>query len=336
MTTAHDIEEQLWGAVAAGDETAATDIVLTGLGGGLGAETLLLDVIGAVQFRVGAEWAANRLTVAQEHAATAINDRAVAALVGAVGRPAPHRRHVTVACLPGEWHALPARLLAEVLRLRGFRVDYLGAQVPTPHLVAHLHHTAPDVVALSGALATRLPTGHATIRACRSAGVPVVAGGSAFGVDGRHARVLGADLWALDARAAAQALEAPLPRPSPDEPDSLPHLADQEYTMVARTAGQLVKTTYTGLEQRIPGLRTADDAEREQVAEDIAHIVDFLATALYLDDTSLFADFLTWTAQVLAARGVDPAVLAPTVDILAAQLRDFPRASTLLEPGPAR
>ena len=36
------------------------------LADGLDAEAVLLDVVGAVQRRVGAEWAANRLTVAQE------------------------------------------------------------------------------------------------------------------------------------------------------------------------------------------------------------------------------------------------------------------------------
>ena len=159
---------------------------------GLDPESLLLDVIGAVQRRVGQEWAANRLTVAQEHAATAINDRvdrrpSAHVLKPAGAAPGP----VTVACVDGEWHALPARLLAEVLRLRGFQVDYLGAQVPAPHLVAHLHRTGPDAVALSSSIATRLPTAHATITACQAAAHPVIAGGAAFGPDGRYARLLG-------------------------------------------------------------------------------------------------------------------------------------------------
>ncbi|MDI5982847.1 cobalamin B12-binding domain-containing protein, partial [Amycolatopsis magusensis] len=122
------------------------------------------------------EWAANRLSVAQEHAATAINDRVIAAAVHSRPRPRAVLGRVTVACVDGEWHALPARLLAETLRLRGFTVDYLGAQVPVPHLITHLHRTGPDAVALSGSLAPRLPTAHATITACQAAGVPVIAG----------------------------------------------------------------------------------------------------------------------------------------------------------------
>jgi methanogenic corrinoid protein MtbC1 len=156
---------------------------------------------------VGLEWAANRITVTQEHTATAINDRVIAALAHhPASLPAVTAGRVTVACVDGEWHALPARLLAEVLRLRGWQVDFLGAQVPTPHLIAHLHHNGPDAVALSCSIPTRLPTAHAAITASQAVGATVLAGGAAFGPDGRYAYQLGADAWAPDARAAAERL----------------------------------------------------------------------------------------------------------------------------------
>ncbi|MBB5958056.1 methanogenic corrinoid protein MtbC1 [Saccharothrix tamanrassetensis] len=325
--------QRLWEAVVVGDEHAARDVVLTASGEGLDTESVLLDVIGAVQRRVGAEWAANRLTVAQEHAATAINERVIATLAGTATFPEPHRGRITVACVDGEWHALPARLLSEVLRLRGFRVDYLGAQVPAPHLITHLHSTGPDAVALSGSIATRLPTAHATITACQAAGVPVLAGGGAFGPDGRYARLLGADFWAPDARSAADRLtEAPLPRPrGTHQPiDDLPHLGDQEYTMVSRTSGQLVKAAYSALEARFPELASYSESQRHHTAQDLAHIVDFLAASLYIDDDALFLGFLAWTTDILGARGVPARFLPPALDVLAAELRDFPRAKRVL------
>ncbi|MFI9012310.1 B12-binding domain-containing protein [Actinosynnema sp. NPDC053489] len=326
--------QRLWDAVVDGDEDRASEIALAALAGGLDPEVLLLDVVGAVQRRVGAEWAANRLTVAQEHAATAINERVVAAVAANAGRPSPHRGRIAVACVDGEWHSLPARLLAEVLKLRGFRVDYLGAQVPAPHLITHLHRTGPDAVALSGSLATRLPTAHATITACQATGVPVLVGGAAFGPDGRYARLLGADVWAPDARAAADRLStSPLPRPRGGyQPiDDLPHLGDQEYTMVSRTSGQLVKALYAGLERLVPAMADYTDLQRQHTAEDLAHIVDFLAVALYTDDDALFTGFLTWTADILDARGVPARHLSPALALLAAELHDFPRANRVLD-----
>ncbi|KAA0941233.1 cobalamin B12-binding domain-containing protein [Streptomyces apricus] len=337
--TVGQLADDLWTAVSAGDERTATEVVLGALERGVDPESVLLDVIARVQGKVGEEWAANRLSVAQEHAATAINERAVAALsLHPAARTAPTRGRITVACVDGEWHALPARLLAEVLTLRGWRVDYLGAQVPGPHLIAHLHRTNSDAVALSSSIATRLPTAHAAITACQAIGVPVLVGGAAFGPDGRYAFLLDADAWAPDARAAADRLAAgPLPRPRRDHQqlDDLPHLADQEYTLITRNSAALVRTVFTALEAAFPALRTYSELQREHTAEDLAHIVEFLGTALYLGDEDLFASFITWTAQILTARGVPARSLPPTLSILAAELKDFPRAVCILEHGTA-
>lgn len=329
------VAQRLWGALLDLDEYAAATTALAALDAGIAPETVLLDVIGPAQQRVGTEWAANRLTVAQEHGATAINDRVIAAIAHhPAGRVEPTRARVTVACVDGEWHALPARLLAEVLRLRGYRVEFLGAQVPTRQLVAHLHHHNPAAVALSSSIPTRLPAAHAAISACQTIGVPTIAGGAAFGPDGRYARMLGADGWAPDAPGAAQTLARDLPRPdltrARQAVDDLPHLRDQEYTMVAHTTPALRRTTLDGLEKRIPRMREYTDLQRQHTAEDVAHIIDFLAVALYTDDDDLFTNFIAWTAQILSARSVPPAVLRPALTLLGEQLNDFPRATRIL------
>jgi len=330
------LRDRLWEAVIDRDEYAAAAIVMGALDAGVAPEDVLLDVIARVQMKIGSEWAANRITVAQEHAATAINDRVIAGLsYHPKSRLEATRGRVTVACVDGEWHALPARLLAEVLRLRGWQVDFLGAQVPTPHLIAHLHLQRHEAVALSCMIPTRLPTAHAAITACRAAGVPVLAGGAAFGVDGRYAIQLGADAWAPDARAAAERLHEGLPpvRPAADHQphDDLPHLADQEYTMVTRSAPQLIKATVAELEDRFPAMRSYTEQQRQHTIEDIGHIVDFLGAALYTDDDDLFTGFIAWTAEVLASRGVPASSLDPALDLLATQLKDFPRSRRMLQ-----
>lgn len=334
-TAAAGYADRLWDPVISGDEHAATGIVLDAVDAGLDDETVLLDVIGAVQRRVGQEWAANRIGVAQEHTASAINERVIGALRhhrrDDRGARPTNRARVVVTCVDGEWHALPARLVAEVLTLRGFRVDYLGAQVPVPYLIEHLHRTGPDAVALSGSIATRLPAAHATITACVATGIPVLAGGAAFGVDGRYARLLGARAWAPDARTAADQLAAGLGAPpGPDPGDALPHLDDQEYTMVSRSRSALTRIVCAELEQRVPGARGDGGPRSEPATENLHDLVDFLATALYLDDDSLFTSFVTWTADVLAARGVPARTLLPALDRLGAQLREFPRATRIV------
>ncbi|MFI8952029.1 B12-binding domain-containing protein [Streptomyces sp. NPDC053750] len=333
--------EELWLAVRARDEGTAEQVVFGALDAGVGAEDVLLDIIVPVQRRVGAEWAAARFSVAQEHAATAIHERIIAAMARRAPVAEPHGTPVTVtvACVDGEWHALPARLLAEVLRQRGYGVDFLGSQVPTPNLIAHLHRTTPDALALSSSIPTRLPNAHAAVTAARAIGVPVLVGGAAFGADGRHARRLGADAWAPDARAAAAVLDRGLPRPAAtavrESHEDLPHLADQEYTLVSRNKRRLVRAILDGLELRLPDMRGYTETQRERTAEDLAHIVDFLATALYTDDLSVFTDFLDWTGKILEARGVPARSVDPGLALLQDELKDFPRALAVLARGRA-
>ena len=331
-----ELRDQLWGAVIGRDEHRAAGLALGALEEGVDAETVLLELLAPLQAKVGTEWAANRLSVTQEHAASAITERVIAALAHhPAARVTPSLGRVTVACVDREWHVLPARLLAEVLALRGWQVDFLGAQVPTPHLIAHLHASGSDAVALSSSIPTRLPAAHAAITGCQAIGIPVIAGGAAFGSDGRNARLLGANAWAADARGAARELAGGIPGPDlaagRQQIDDLPHLADQEYTLVVRARQALVKDVLTQLESDVPAMASYTAQQREHTAEDLAHIVEFLAAALYCDDGDLFAAFITWTAEILAARHVPAGSLRPALDILAAELRDFPRAVRLLD-----
>lgn len=87
-----------------------------------------------------------------------------------------------------------------------------------------------------------------------------------------------------------------------------------------------MRSTLAGLEERLPAMRAYTAAQRERTAEDVAHIVDFLATALYADAPEVFTDFVDWTGDVLEARGVPAAGLLPGLDLLAEELKDFPRA----------
>ncbi|MFE6887738.1 B12-binding domain-containing protein [Streptomyces sp. NPDC057694] len=337
-----ELRERLWLAAIDCDETQAVALVRRAVGPEsspqvrAAAERILLRLIAPVQERVGVEWAANTITVAQEHAATAINERCISAVAelaaAAPGAPEPPGR-VTVACVDGEWHALPARLVTEVLRLRGWHVDYLGAQVPTEHLIAHLHRRPADAVLLSSSIPSHLPTAHTAISACQAAGVPVVAGGAAFGPQGRYAHRMQA-AWAPDAVGAHTLLTQGLERPTADAarlPDlDLPHLNDQEYTLVRQSKRQLIKQTLTDVEDAFPPLRTYTEYQRERTAEDIDHIVTYLATAVYVDDADLFTTFIAWTARILRARGVPPRSLLPALDSLRHQLKDFPRATHIL------
>ncbi|QYC40993.1 B12 binding domain protein [Nonomuraea coxensis DSM 45129] len=318
--------EALWQAATAGDEYAAIEVAVSALDSGLPAESLILDVVAAVQARIGLEWAHNRLSVAQEHTATAVNESVlvVSAHHAAAGLRGPEQAkgRICLACVEGEWHTFPLRLLAEVLRLRGWRVDYLGANVPTSALVVHLHRTGPSAVALSASIATHLPAAHAAITACRAASTPVLAGGPAFGPDGRYARRFGADAWAPDARAAADLLDHGLPRR--DGPGR-GHQADLEYAVLDLRTPDLVRAVMDELDRH-----AGETGPHGDTAEDAASIVGFLKAAVYVGDPGLFASFAGWMAELLGARGMPAPALPAALDALADGLPDLPHARAML------
>jgi methanogenic corrinoid protein MtbC1 len=319
--------------VADGDEQGATELVAGLLDDGVPAQRIIVDLIGATQSRVGELWAANEWSVAREHAATAVGERALAAVAARTTTPATRGR-IALACVDGEWHGLPARMLAELLRLDGWRVDFLGASVPGRHLITHLHQTGPDAVALSCMIPTRLPRAHAAITACRSAGVPVIAGGRGFGPGGRWAERLGAHAWAGSGEEAVTLLATHWPPRNVTEfplPDGESFIGDEEYTHLVRSRPQLIATAMERLPIAYPQARDYDDAQVEATTDDIGHIADFLAAALFIGEPTVFTDFTEWTTYVLESRGVPPTALRIGLDLIRDQLIDFPTATAMLD-----
>ena len=106
-------------------------------------------VIAAAQREIGRMWEDSRIGVAQEHMATAISQLALAQLYRHA-QPLPARnRKVVVACVEGELHDFPARLVADALDLAGYDTRFLGADVPTGSLINVLEQESPNLLALS-------------------------------------------------------------------------------------------------------------------------------------------------------------------------------------------
>ncbi|QNE78988.1 cobalamin-binding protein [Streptomyces finlayi] len=321
--------------LARADETAAVALVLELLASGVSAEDVLLGLIAPAQAAVGEHWVTNEWSVAQEHAATHVSNRAVSALAAATAVPDHPLGSVVVACPDGEWHTLPAHIVAEVLRLRGFTVRFLGAGVPTAHLISYLHQNGSDLIVLSCMLAVRLPRVYHTIEACRLARVPVMVGGAGFGPDGIWARALGADLYARTAVDAADLLVGQWPPPLSGEP-ALDHLADGEYTQLVSRRGELLRHLADHLRRHFPPMGRCADDRYEAAVEDLGFLVDFLAAGVFVDDPRVFTDFLLFLAGVLAHRGIPPAGLDLAVQALCEPLSDLPRALTHLAAGRGR
>jgi excisionase family DNA binding protein len=99
---------------------------------------------------VGARWQAGTVSVAEEHRASAICERALARISDHPrGRP---RGVALVLTPPGESHHLPALMATLALRADRWRVHHLGTDVPGDDVLALAARLSPRLVVLSTTL----------------------------------------------------------------------------------------------------------------------------------------------------------------------------------------
>ena len=181
MATTANLVTQYLDAQLAGDRNEALRVVIgKGLHAGVAPEALYLEVVGAAQEELGRLWEQGRITVADEHQASAISQFVLAQLYPHLARAPGNGKPVLVACVPGELHEMAARIASDFLEAAGFEVRYLGANVPTNTLVAHFTRYRPVLVALSATMAAHFAALRRTIRRLRRAGgrdLTIVAGG---------------------------------------------------------------------------------------------------------------------------------------------------------------
>jgi MerR family transcriptional regulator, light-induced transcriptional regulator len=171
-------------AQLAGDRRAALRVVIEeGLGRGARLVDVQARVIGAAQQEIGRLWQANRVSIAQEHLATGISQLVLAHLYDHAQATPRNGRVVAVACVEGELHDLPARLVADYLDQAGFTVRYYGANVPTDDLVPMLARDRPALLGLSATMSFHLAALRSAVARVREAfgdALPILVGGHAI------------------------------------------------------------------------------------------------------------------------------------------------------------
>jgi methanogenic corrinoid protein MtbC1 len=199
-------------AVVAGNRRRAFAVVDAALAAGMELRALYLELFQPALREIGRLWQQNRLTVADEHLATAITQSAMARVYDRLFAGAGDQGPLLVAaCADSERHEVGLRMVCDLLEMEGWDTVFLGPAVPLDDLVRMVRQRRPQVVALSAAIAPNVPRVAQAIRAIREAlpgGAPLIAvGGRAFAEDPELATRMGADLTAGDAAEAAQRLK---------------------------------------------------------------------------------------------------------------------------------
>lgn len=149
-TIVHDLDavRQAWvKACLSFDEAAAERIIKQALAV-FPSEAVCLNILQQGIAEIGAGWFANKISVQQEHFASALAMRQLNALL--TDAPAPTRsQRILVACPPTENHTFSTLLLTLMLRYRGWGVVYLGANVPTARLETTIEQVKPHLIILT-------------------------------------------------------------------------------------------------------------------------------------------------------------------------------------------
>jgi len=160
-------------------DLAAAEEVVAQADASLGSRTTALRVLIPILREVGRRWESGKLSVAQEHAATAVLRNYLGSAVRALGRNEGAQLAVCTTP-PGELHELGALIAAVYVASLGLRVVYLGPNLPSEELGRAVRKLRAGLVLVSAVASNRkLRASLDEMRASLPGRVRIVVGGAA-------------------------------------------------------------------------------------------------------------------------------------------------------------
>jgi len=187
-------------AILQGQRKPAWVIVREALREGQPITALYIDVLQQSMYEVGRLWQANRITVAEEHMATAITQYVMAELYSQMDLPAARKGKLVITGVEGELHQVGANMVADSLELDGWDVKFLGTNMPHAGILKAVEDHAAVMLGVSVTMLFCLPRVRQLVadvrRQPRHQGMPVIVGGGAFRNAPDLAKEIGADGYA--------------------------------------------------------------------------------------------------------------------------------------------
>ncbi len=169
MPAPNDLWQRYLELATEGRVDEAASAILNADEAGVPLVTLFQDVLAPALVKVGEGWAAGRLTVGQEHEVSELTRDLIADLSARHAGRDGKNLTVLAACVEGELHELGLRMVSGLLRQRGVRMHFLGANVATSFLLESVRMREPDAVVLSLTIGAHQQALMNSIRAMREA-----------------------------------------------------------------------------------------------------------------------------------------------------------------------
>lgn len=208
----HAVYADYINALIDGNRRMALKVAHESLAAGLSITSLYLHVLQPAMHEIGRLWEARQLSVADEHLATAITQAVMSQLYDAFCPRPPTGYTIVATSVGGELHELGIRMVADFFDLAGWKVYYLGANVPDSDIVRIVNERRADVLAVSVTLSKHLLQTRRVINAVRNspigARIKIIVGGQPFNRVPDLYQSLGADMTAVDAQQAVEEVTA--------------------------------------------------------------------------------------------------------------------------------
>ena len=171
--------EKMLTALIEGNQLEATQLVDSAIVERWEPSSVYVDVIGHCMTEIGARWRSGRLLISTEHRATQIALRLISRAQSSYVNSRRVGLRAIVTSVEGDTHLIGGLTFADLLRLEGWEVDFLGADSPTDSIVEIVQRESPDLVGLSVTIEDYLPNAIEALAAIKELPNPpvVVIGG---------------------------------------------------------------------------------------------------------------------------------------------------------------
>ncbi len=171
-------------AVLHGRRRDALTIARAALRQGHGATDVYVHLFQETLYEMGRLWESGKISVAQEHMATATVQYVIAQVYSELPLMDATRGRAIVTGVQGEFHQVGANIVADMLELDGWNVRFLGTNMPHHGILAAIEEGGTDLLGISATMLFNLPHVRALVGQVRErlgARAPrIVVGGGAF------------------------------------------------------------------------------------------------------------------------------------------------------------
>jgi len=152
------------------------------------------------QLELGNLWHQNKISVAQEHFATAVSQVAMSLLYERIFATPKNKKIFLGTCVQGELHEFGIRMICDYMEYQGWNTYYLGANMSHNGIIQMINEKKPDIITVSCTMTFNISKVQNLIEAIKNSGIstPITLGGYPFNMDKDLWKKIGADAYSSD------------------------------------------------------------------------------------------------------------------------------------------